>query len=85
MIEQSAEIAKAIQERSKKELREVIVEVLHREPTEMEWEIAASSFYILISRANYDEAMSGSSILSSLRISLCALVISVRMCPYLPV
>ncbi len=46
MIEQSAEIAKAIQERSKKELREVIVEVLHREPTEMEWEIAASSFYM---------------------------------------
>jgi len=24
----------------------VIVEVLHREPTEMEWEIAASSFYM---------------------------------------
>ena len=39
----------------------------------------------LISRANYDDAMSGTSILSSLRISLCALVSSVSMCPYLPV
>ncbi len=46
MIEQSAEIAKAIRERSKKELREVIVEALQREPTDMEWEIAASSFYM---------------------------------------
>ena len=33
--------------------------------------------YNLISRANYDEGMSGTSILSSLRISLCALVSSV--------
>jgi len=34
----------------------------------------------LISRTNYDETMSGTSILSSLRISLCPLVSSVSMC-----
>ena len=47
--------------------------------------LSVVSDYILISRTNYDEAMSGTSILSSLRISLCALVSSVSMCPYLPV
>ena len=35
--------------------------------------------YTLISRANYNDAMSGSSISSSMRISLCALVSSVRI------
>ncbi|MGB7510934.1 MAG: hypothetical protein WBP54_06555 [Pelodictyon phaeoclathratiforme] len=46
MTEQGEKIAQFIQKRSEKVLRETTTEVLHRQPTATEWNIAMTSFFM---------------------------------------
>ena len=46
MTEQSARITELIQARTEKAHREAVAEVLHRQPTATEWNIAMTSFFM---------------------------------------